>query len=405
MDTKTTEKTYIEFLELVNKALDIESLYQDTFQIIKNTFQADRVQIWEKIFNLDEISIYYEYFENNENSMLKFRMPSLPDSIKKSIEKTNMWEYQDISNELLNNHGINSLTGIEFRMPDQIKGILVLCFKDKNKKLTTSEISFLIKLKNRLEDGIYKVEKLSTSHEELKRLQNQNNRLRDQDRLRTNFINNISHELKTPLVSILGFSKMLINKQTSNISLKEIAEQIHLAASRLSSLITDFLQINKIDTEGWLAHCEPCDVGELIKTTVEEFVPLNKNHKISYKFSDNYPIIKTDPKLFRQVLDNILSNAIKYSPDGGTITISLNTTSDKEIKISISDQGLGINKEEIPKIFSRFYRSNNPNLQNISGSGLGLAICKEIIATLNGKIEVESELNKGSKFTFTLPAN
>ena len=103
-------------------------------------------------------------------------------------------------------------------------------------------------------------------------------------------------------------------------------------------------------------------------------------------------------------MDNLISNAIKYSPNGGTISVSLELPK-KEIKVSVSDKGIGISKEEQSKIFDRFYRSSNPNIKGIQGSGLGLAICKEILTTLNGKIELKSELNKGSTFCFTLPVN
>ena len=404
MSTLNKNELYINFLEAINKSLDIESIFQETFQIIYKMFNPYRVQLWEKISNLDEMSIFYDHFEGNESSMLKLRVPVLPDVTKKIVEKTNVWEYFNISNEILTKYNIKSLTGIDFKLPGGNKGTLILTSRDENKKYNDEEIKFLIKLKKELEHGIFKVEKYQENQDELRRLQNQNNRLREQDRLRTNFINNISHELKTPLASILGFSKMLTTKNFPSETAKEIVDQIQQSAQRLSALITDFLQINKIDTEGWLVHYEPCDIGELIKKSVEEFSSLNKNHKFSYFLSGNYPIIKTDPKLVRQVLDNLISNAIKYSPDGGTIIVSLHLSQDKkELQVLVTDPGVGISNEEIPKIFNRFYRSNNPRVQNITGSGLGLAICKEIITALNGNIEVESELNKGSKFSFTLP--
>ena len=404
MEKINLDKTYISFLEAINKALDIESIYQDTFQIIYKLFNPSRVQLWEKIANVNEMSIFYDYFESDEVSMLKFRVSGLPDSTKKIFEQTNLWEYQEITNETLTKYNIDSLVGIEFNLPGQNKGILILTSKEKIKKYSTGEIKFLTKLKKELENGLFKVEKYQKSQDELRRLQNQNNKLREQDRLRTNFINNISHEFRTPLASILGFSKMLTSKNPTFETAREITEQIQQAAQRLSTLVTDFLQINKIDTESWLAHYEPCDIGELIKQTVEEFSPLNKNYKISYLVSDNYPIIKTDPKLVRQVLDNLISNAIKYSPLESKIIVSLQVPhSEKELKVSVIDYGLGIDKEDLSKVFTRFYRSNNPKVQKVAGSGLGLAICKEIITTLNGNIEVESEINKGSKFVFTLP--
>lgn len=397
---------YINFLEVINKALDVESLYEESLQIIYKSFKPHRIQIWEKIYNLNEMSISHEYFEGKEASMLKLRVPALQEVSLKTIESTKTWEYLNIKDERLTKYNINSLTAIDFTFPSQNKGALALIFKEEQKKLTTEDLKFLINFKKQLEDGLFKVEKYQKSQEEVLRLQNQNSKLREQDRLRTNFISNLAHEFRTPLSSILGFSKILTSKHPSSETTKEIVEQIQHAASRLSNLVADFLQINKIDTEGWLAHLEPCDIGELIKKSIDEFSSLYKEYKISYHVIDNYPIIKTDPKLVRQVLDNLISNAIKYSPNKGSIIASLQTTSnEKEIRISVIDHGIGIEKEEISKIFNRFYRASNPSVQKVSGTGLGLAICKEIINTLNGTIEVESELNKGSKFSFTLPIN
>lgn len=406
MSVINKNEVYINFLEAVNKALDIESLYEECLQIIYKTFNSSRVQIWEKIYNLNEMSVFHEYLEGKEASMLKFRVPVLDENLFKKIDATKVWHYSTIKDEQFTKYDIHSLVGVDFTFPSQNKGLVVLTFQDKNADLGIEEITFLIKLKKQLENGIYKVTKYQKSQEEVSRLQNQNSKLREQDRLRTNFINNLAHEFRTPLSSILGFSKILTSKNPTSETTKEIVEQIQHASNRLSNLVTDFLQINKIDTEGWLAHFEPCDIGELIKKSIDEFSSLYKEYKFSYRLADNYPVIKTDPKLVRQVLDNFISNAIKYSPNKGNIIVSLQTTtSETEIKISIIDHGIGIDNEEVPKIFNRFFRSNNPSVQKTSGTGLGLAICKEIITTLNGNIEVESELNKGSKFSFTLPVN
>lgn len=404
MRTLSKEEAYISLLEAINKSEEPEALYNEAFQIICKLFDVTRVQIWEKVSNLDEVSVFNEYFEGKESSMIKYRLKMLPENAKKFIEKRTVWECLNIENEILNKFEINSLIGVDFHLPNKNKGILVLTSREKNKQLTNDEVIFLIKLVSHLEVGVSKVEKLFKSIDESKRLQIQNNKLREQDHLRTNFINNISHELRTPLASVIGFSKMLTSKNPPISITKEIAEQIQQAANRLYSLITDFLQINKIDTEGWLANFELCDLGELIKKSVDEFKHLNKKHNISYVISEHYPILKTDPKLVRHVLDNLITNAIKYSPSGGNIRVMLELAHNKrEVEISVSDEGIGIDEDETPHIFSRFFRSNNPQIKNIPGTGLGLAICKEIVTILNGKIKVESKLSKGSKFTVTLP--
>lgn len=402
------EQDYIDILEILNKAENTELLYQEVFKVIIKVFNANRVQLWNKVIDINEMSVSHEYCNSNELSMIKYRVPVLPEKAKISHNKTTIWEYTNIKDDILNKFNINSLVGIELAHNDREIGTLVITYKDKNRKHNTDELNYLQKIKVILEYGITKTQKAEDSTEIISKLEKQNNKLREQDRLRTNFINNISHELRTPLSSIMGFSKMLItkDKQSLNNKEKEIVDQILLASNRLSSLITDFLEINKIDTEGWLAQIESCDIGEIIKQTVDEFSSLNKKYKITYLCTDDYPIIKTDPRLVKQILDNLISNSIKYSPHGGKTTVILDVQKDKkELKISVLDEGLGIEKGEISKIFSRFYRSRRSEVQSIAGSGLGLAICKEIIATLGGGVEVESTVNKGSKFSFTLPVN
>lgn len=407
METLNQEQTYISFLEAINNASDPETLLIKSLQIIYKSFKSsgiNRVQLWKPIANLTEMSVYFEYCEANTKPMIKYRVHLLPSGTKNIFEQRNCWEYLNIKDELLNNFNIYSLIGIEFKFSEQDSGILVLTLKEKNIKFNNEEKIFLSKLTQKLEAAIIKIKKFYNNNDEVKRLKNQNLTLREQDQLRTNLINNISHEFRTPLSSILGFSNLLLSKRHSEETIKEIVEQIQHSASRLSSLLSDFLQISKNTIDLWVPKIEPCDLGEIIKTIVEEFAILNKGHKLCYNISDNYPVINTDQKLVHLVLDNLILNAIKYSPNGGTITVSLELLK-KEIAISVSDKGIGISKEEQSKIFDRFYRSSNPHIKGIAGSGLGLAICKEIITALNGEISVISELNKGSTFRFTLPVN
>ncbi len=407
METLNKEQAYINFLEAINNASAPETLLIKSLQIIYKNFKANninRVQLWKSIANLNEMSVYFEYCEANARPMIKYRVHSLPNETKNIFEQKNFWEYLNIKDELLNNFNIYSLIGIEFKFSEQDSGILILTSKEKAIKFSNEEKTFLSKLTQNLEGAIIKIERFYNNNDEIKRLKNQNLTLREQDQLRTNLINNISHEFRTPLSSILGFSNLLLSKKHSEETTKEIVEQIQHSASRLSSLLSDFLQISKNTIDLWVPKIEPCDLGEIIKTVVEEFAILNRGHKLCYNISDNYPIINTDQKLVRLVLDNLILNAIKYSPNGGTITVSLEL-SKKEIMVSVSDKGIGISKEEQSKIFDRFYRSSNPNIESIAGSGLGLAICKEIITALSGKISVISELNKESVFSFTLPIN
>ncbi len=403
-DTKINNN-YTDLLEAMLNASESEELLNSTFSLILKIFNImTRVQIWEPIFQTNEYSVYYEFLNKDLSSMIKHHVPYLPESTKKDFENTPVWEYENIECISLNKFNISSLIATEISIQNKNNFLLVLTTDNKDLNLTIDDKKLFIKLAKLFEKEFSKIEDAFANNDKINRLQNQNTNLREQEQLRKNLINNISHELKTPLASILGFSNMLVSKELNQVSSKEIAEQIFQAAKRLSSIITDFLHINKTDTEGWYLNLEMCDIGEIIKESVEEFSSLYKEFKIIYHISNNYPIIKTDPKLVRQVLDNLISNSIKYSPSCGNIIVTLDIVSNnKEIIVSITDQGIGIDKDEFSKLFNRFYRSNNPQVQKVSGTGLGLAICKEIITALSGTIEVKSEPNKGSKFSFTLP--
>ncbi len=398
-------EAYTTFLEEVNLGKDLDSLYESLFKVISSIFNKFRLQIWETTSSTDDYSIIADLNKENQPSIIKFMVKHFPETLKKIIKKNNIWEVHT-NDELLNKFNIFYLVGMDLDPQDSKKLLIIIALKEKNKELNQNEIELLDKIRMHFEKALKKELLLKKNIDDSKRLLMQNENLREQDRLRTNFINNISHEFRTPLSSILGFSKMLISKNNLNEPAKEIAHQIQQAASRLSYLISDFLQVNRITTEGWLAYFETCDIGEIIKNSVEEFSPLHKSHSIKYKITDNYPIFKTDPKLVRQVIDNLLSNAVKYSPSGGTINIILETLNNKkDIAITVTDEGIGINKEELPKIFNRLYRSPNPDVQKVTGSGLGLTISKEIAISLGGKIEAKSEFGKGSSFTFTLPTS
>lgn len=393
MDLKEKE-IYISFLEAVNSAFSVEELFQRTLEIIQNHFNSQRIQVWKRIEDTNQYSIEFESTKEKNDSMLAIRINETTGDNNEITQEINISEKSFIS------VGINSI----YKVNISNNKIIALCFKDKNKKLSASEMSLLESLMKQFKQCFPRLEEYCKNSDSNKRLQHQNQILREKDRLRTNFINNISHELRTPLSSVLGFSNMLIsNKNIPEKEEREIAKQIYEAANRLSNLITDFLEISKIDSDTWAINSETTDIGELIKKSIDEFSSLNKNYKIKYEIASNYPLIKTDPRLLRQVIDNLLSNAIKYSLKNKNISVEL-LNNEKEIIISIIDNGVGISNEELPKIFNRFFRSDNEEIKDISGTGLGLAICKSITESLSGKIEVESTIGKGSKFTLILPS-
>jgi signal transduction histidine kinase len=244
---------------------------------------------------------------------------------------------------------------------------------------------------------------LEASLERLKLLEDENLQLVKLNETRTELINNVSHELRTPLVSIMGFSKILQRREVDQALIKEASDQIQSAGSRLSRMIDDLIQLNRANTRGWEIIIENLDIGEITYFIIETLSPLHKDHRFICDFPEDYPLIDGDRKLLRQVIENLFLNAIKYSPDGGEIKCKIRMRNDlNKLFFSIEDQGIGMTKEEVKKVFDRFYRAKNNFTENIAGLGLGLSICKDVVEAINGNIYCESEFGKGSKFTIEL---
>lgn len=244
---------------------------------------------------------------------------------------------------------------------------------------------------------------LEASLERLKSVEEQNQQLIKINETRTELINNVSHELRTPLVSIMGFSKLLQRREIEQNLVLEASEQIQSAGSRLSRMIDDLIQLNRASTQGWQLNVERLDLGEIGKIVIESLSPLNKKHKFSFDYPDDYPMIEGDRKLLRQVIENLLLNALKYSPNGGSINLSISIDDKEErLNFAVADEGIGMTADEKSKVFDRFYRAKNKDTENISGLGLGLSICKDVVEALNGTISCESKFNEGSTFTISM---
>ncbi len=240
---------------------------------------------------------------------------------------------------------------------------------------------------------------LEASLERLKLLEEQNIQLVELNKTRTELINNVSHELRTPLVSIMGFSNILQRHEIKPELILEASEQIQQAGGRLSRMIDDLIQLNRASTKGWSVSLEKVDIGEIARYVVNALSPLNKDHQFNFQFEPDYPLIRADRKLIRQVIENLMINAIKYSPNGGEIISKITVNrDDNKIRFSVSDNGIGMTELERLRVFERFYRAKNSHTENISGLGLGLTICKDVVEAMNGTITVESNYGKGSCF-------
>lgn len=228
-----------------------------------------------------------------------------------------------------------------------------------------------------------------------------------EERERRLFVSNVSHELRTPLTSVKSYLEALDEGALCETVAPDFIKVALDETNRMMRMVTDLLHLSRIDNATSLLDVELINFTAFITFILNRFDKMKGQEKEKkYELVRDYPInsiwMEIDTDKMTQVVDNILNNAIKYSPDGGKITVRMKTTEDQMI-LSISDHGLGIPKQDLPRIFDRFYRVDRARSRAQGGTGLGLSIAKEIIKQHKGFIWAKSEYGKGSTFTIVLP--
>ena len=239
---------------------------------------------------------------------------------------------------------------------------------------------------------------------------------RQLERIRADFVANVSHELRTPLTTIRGYAETLLSEDATRTKAQEqFVVKILNHASRLSRLVSDLLELSRLESGDVELKRTSCHLTTFYDPILDVFEPILEESELVLKWEipESLPQISIDQHLFMQVLVNLIDNAIKYTPDGGTITVSAeirtneifeepNITSE-EIIVHIQDTGIGIPMESQPRVFERFYRVDKGRAREMGGTGLGLAIAKHIVLCHNGQIWLESSLGEGSIFHVAIP--
>ncbi len=229
---------------------------------------------------------------------------------------------------------------------------------------------------------------------------------RDVGQMKNEFVSTVSHELRTPLTSIKGYIDLILDGEAGEINeiQREFLSIVKQNSDRLVELINDMLDISRIESGRIHLKIQPLEMADLIAGAVDTFqaVADQSGHKIIAKAPEDLAKAAGDRDRVGQVLMNFMSNAIKYSPEGGSVTVSAKCDA-QMVTVSISDQGIGIAKEDQARLFTKFYRVDSSLTREIGGTGLGLSICKSIIELLGGSVGVKSTAGKGSTFWFSLP--
>ena len=235
-------------------------------------------------------------------------------------------------------------------------------------------------------------------------------KLKELDQMKDDFVSSVSHELRSPLTSIKGYVDFILRGKAGPLN-KKLIEYLTIVknnTSRLGMFINDILDLAKIEARRFDLGKEALELPPLIEEMVTFFQPQAEEGKIQLEavVPTSVSLVSADPDKLRQVFTNLLSNAFKFTPEGGKITIEAkNSASENFVEIAVKDTGAGIAQEELKKVFDKFQqiKPSEGKVKKVKGTGLGLAIVRGIVEAHGGRIWIESQLNKGSNFIFTLP--
>lgn len=226
------------------------------------------------------------------------------------------------------------------------------------------------------------------------------------DRQRKDFVANVSHELRTPLTTIKSYLEALddgaINEPELATRFLKVTRQ---EADRMTRLIQDLLQLSRLDAQKSKFAKKPVSVELMLEEAVDRFSfqCKQKNISLTLYIHERIPRVYADPDKLDQVLDNLISNAVKYTPDGGSVAVVAQEKADGMVEIGVADTGIGIPKKDLGRIFERFYRVDKARSRSMGGTGLGLSIAQQIVHGHQGEIEIDSVYKKGTLVSFTLP--
>jgi len=237
-------------------------------------------------------------------------------------------------------------------------------------------------------------------HEQIKEA---NARLQEFDRIKSEFVATVAHDFRSPLMSIRGFAELTLEEPDLPPERRnEFMRTIIAETDDLAALANDTLLISHMETGQLTYDWKPVDVRRELRDAIP---PGLATHTVLLDVPDDFPVIRADPGRLRQVLNNLVSNALKYSPLGSTVTLRAHERGRDQVIVEVIDEGLGVPADQAGRLFQKFERVRSPEHLKIPGTGLGLYICKGIVEGHRGRIWVESEPGQGSTFAFTLPVD
>jgi signal transduction histidine kinase len=358
--------------------------------IDQNTGQLVRAASW----NLDE----RDWMGRNIPGIPKLVQTAM-DTKKPIVARNVQTDPRTLDQEFYRRNGLISYLGVPLIAKETVLGVLVFLTREEH-DYANDEIDFLCSLASQAAIAIHN----SQLHEHIQR---QARELERASKLQADFTAMIAHDLRSPLFTIIGITEVMNDGAVGAISeeQKKWMDRIRNNASSLVNLVSDFLDISKLEAGRIELLRKSTDLQDLIRNVLADYGPLAKAKHIALtgQVDDSLPPVPADKRRLGQVLNNLLSNALKFTPDGGTILIRVCPENGSGVIVQVQDSGVGIPRDEIPNLFQKYRQGSSATVSAQKGTGLGLVICKMIVEAHDGKIWVESEEGKGTILTFTLP--
>ena len=300
---------------------------------------------------------------------------------------------------------------------DEAVGFILMGNTSSYSRVTEGDAELLSVLASQIGTAIENTRlytELFNSHQDLERrvkertqeLARLNEELTRLNKVKSDFVSAVSHELRTPLTSIKGYASILMTGKLGDVPLaqKERLEKIDKHSNNLTRLVNNLLDISRIESGKIQMELKEISIKEMLNSVVDIIEPQVKEKNISLKINikTKSDKIKADPGQLERVFINLVGNAVKFTPQKGKITVYCQDRKDL-VEFSVEDTGMGIPRDDVKNVFEEFFRSDNALDQKVKGTGLGLSLVKKIIEAHRGKIWVQSELGKGTRFTFTIP--
>jgi len=414
---KNTQIEVISRLDrVISSSLDIYEVYDAFVEGVRTLIDYDRICI--ALYDRENDEIIMHLVRPKEGSALQegSRRPGKGTVIehvintgKPFLRRDTQKEREFLEDELFLSEGLRSYMVVPLFSKDRAIGTFNLCsrkpdaYSEEDLKILESlSIQLAIAIENsRLYTELKKAhEKLQRAYEELQRAYEE---LKSLDELKSNIIANVSHELRTPITIAKGAIELAMDEKDS-AEKNRLLQMALNALIRLNFIVGDLVEAARIERGEIKLKLEAVDVCEVIDEIVDEFRPvfIKDRLRVKVEVENDLPPAMADYKGLRHVLRNLVSNAIKFNREGGEICIEARKMGDM-IEVCVSDTGIGIPEDKLEKIFERFYQIDSSPTRRYGGTGMGLAIVKEVVEAHGGRVTVESELGRGSRFCFTMP--